>query len=163
MSNVSDIEAKAFRQEIELLKRLQGKKGIVKLIDYEERMKKRVREAQKEAVRRGEGETVNKEYFYPKKLFRDILKEYKNKDLNIKEDEQLNEIDRILKLQSDKVSSVPQVTEDRAFAELTTPPLPNTPMPVVQTAALPGTNTNLTRTQQALLSPEEQVIASRRT
>ena len=90
-------------------------------------------------------------------------KEYKNKDLNIKEDEQLNEIDRILKLQSDKVSSVPQVTEDRAFAELTTPPLPNTPMPVVQTAALPGTNTNLTRTQQALLSPEEQVIASRRT
>ena len=44
-----------------------------------------------------------------------------------------------------------------------TPPLPNTPMPVVRTAALPGTNTNLTRTQQALLSPEEQVIASRRT
>jgi hypothetical protein len=128
---------------------------------YEERMKDRVKEAEIEAKRRGE--TINKEYFYPKKLFRDILKEYKNKDLNIKEDEQLNEIDRILKLQSDKVSSVPQVTEDRAFAELTTPPLPNTPMPVVQTAALPGTNTNLTRTQQALLSPEEQVIASRRT
>jgi len=44
-----------------------------------------------------------------------------------------------------------------------TPPLPNTPMPVVRTAALPGTNTNLTRTQQALLSPTEQIIASRRT
>jgi hypothetical protein len=128
---------------------------------YEERMKDRVKEAEK--IAKDRGEIINKEYFYPKKLFRDILKEYKNKDLNIKEDEQLNEIDRILKLQSDKVSSVPQVTEDRAFAELTTPPLPNTPMPVVQTAALPGTNTNLTRTQQALLSPEEQVIASRRT
>jgi hypothetical protein len=127
---------------------------------YEERMKDRVKEAEK--IAKDRGEIINKEYFYPKKLFRDILKEYKNKDLNIKEDEQLNEIDRILKLQSDKVSSVPQVTEDRAFAELTTPPLPNTPMPVVQTAALPGTNTNLTRTQQALLSPEEQVIASRR-
>ena len=44
-----------------------------------------------------------------------------------------------------------------------TPPLPNTPQPRVRTAALPGVNTNLTRTQQALLSPEEQVIASRRT
>jgi len=31
----------------------------------------------------------------------------------------------------------------------------------VQTARLPATNTNLTRTEQALLSPEEQVIASR--
>ena len=43
-----------------------------------------------------------------------------------------------------------------------TPPLPNTPMPNVQTTALPGTNTNLTRTQEALLSPSERVIASRR-
>jgi len=128
---------------------------------YEERMKSRVKEAEK--IAKDRGEKINKEYFYPKRLFRDILKEYKNKDLNIKEDAQLNEIERILKLQSDKVSSVPQITEDRAFAELTTPPLPNTPMPVVQTAALPGTNTNLTRTQLALLSPEEQIIASRRT
>jgi hypothetical protein len=44
-----------------------------------------------------------------------------------------------------------------------TPRLPDTPMPNVQTTTLPGANTNLTRTQQALLSPEEQVIASRRT
>jgi len=40
MSGVSDQEAKTFRQEIELLKRLQGNQRIVKLIDYEERMKK---------------------------------------------------------------------------------------------------------------------------
>jgi hypothetical protein len=126
---------------------------------YEDRMKDRVKKAEKMAKDRGE--KINKEYFYPKKLFRKILKEFKNKDLNIKEDSQLNEIERILKLQTDKVSSVPQVTQDKAFAELQTPPLPNTPMPVVQTAALPGANTNLTRTEQALLSPEEQVIASR--
>ena len=42
------------------------------------------------------------------------------------------------------------------------PPLPNTPMPVVKTAALKNPNTNLTRTQEALLSPEEQVIAGKR-
>ena len=40
--------------------------------------------------------------------------------------------------------------------------LPQTPMPVVQpTAQNVNPNTNLTRTEQALLSPEEQVIASR--
>ena len=47
--------------------------------------------------------------------------------------------------------------------KINTPPLPDTPMPNVQTSQLSGVNTNLTRTQQALLSPEEQVIASRRT
>jgi hypothetical protein len=129
---------------------------------YDERMKSRVKAAEK--IAKDRGEKINKEYFYPKKLFRDILKEYKNKDLNIKEDSQLNEIERILKLQTDKVSSLPQKTEDKAFAELQTPPLPVTPMPNVNVAAANTVpNTNLTRTQQALLSPEEQVIASRRT
>jgi len=42
------------------------------------------------------------------------------------------------------------------------PPLPNTPMPVVKTASVVNPNTNLTRTQEALLSPEEQVIAGKR-
>jgi len=48
-------------------------------------------------------------------------------------------------------------------APIQTPPLPNTAMPVVQTArANVNPNTNLTRTQEALLSPEEKIIASRR-
>ena len=45
------------------------------------------------------------------------------------------------------------------------PPLPNTPMPNRQMAALPSLqkniNTGLTRTESALLSPSEQVIARR--
>ena len=44
-----------------------------------------------------------------------------------------------------------------------TPKLPDTPMPNVQTARVADPNTNLTRAQEALLSPEEKVIASRRT
>jgi hypothetical protein len=44
-------------------------------------------------------------------------------------------------------------------------PLPNTPMPNRQMAALPSLqkniNTGLTRTESALLSPSEQVIARR--
>lgn len=42
------------------------------------------------------------------------------------------------------------------------PPLPNTPQPVVQTASIVNPNTNLTRTQEALLSPQEQIIAGKR-
>jgi len=53
------------------------------------------------------------------------------------------------------------VTPDEE-AKINTPPLPNMPTPIVQTAALPNQNTNLTRTEQALLSPEEQVIATSR-
>ena len=45
--------------------------------------------------------------------------------------------------------------------EIKTPPLPNTPQPKVRTAQQINPTTNLTRTEQALLSPEEQVIASR--
>jgi hypothetical protein len=44
-------------------------------------------------------------------------------------------------------------------SSIQTPPLPNMPQPVVQTAKAVNPNTNLTRTQEALLSPEEKVIA----
>ena len=53
---------------------------------------------------------------------------------------------------------------DFSFGDIKTPPLPTTPQPVVNTQAnLQQINptTNLTRTEQALLSPEEQVIRER--
>jgi len=133
---------------------------------YDDRMKKRVKEAQKEAERRGEGETVNKEYFYPKKLFREILNEFKNKSIKLDEpkESELDELREYIKQKENTdQSSLPNQEQTTQLADIQTPPLPNTPMPVVRTAALPGTNTNLTRTQQALLSPTEQIIASRRT
>ena len=131
---------------------------------YEERMKKRVKEAEIEAKRRGEGETVNKEYFYPKKLFRDILREYKNKTLKIeKPDTTLLELEKFKESISGEQSSLPGQEETTQLADIQTPPLPNMAMPVVQTArADVNPNTNLTQTQEALLSPEEKVIASRR-
>ena len=54
---------------------------------------------------------------------------------------------------------------DFLFEETLLPPLPTTPQPVVNTqtsAQQIDPRTNLTRTQQALLSPTEQIIASRR-
>jgi len=44
-------------------------------------------------------------------------------------------------------------------SNIQTPPLPDMPQPVVQTSKAVNPNTNLTRTQEALLSPEEKVIA----
>ena len=113
-------------------------------------MKKRVKEAEK--LDRGK---VNKEYFYPKRLLKQIEKEYKNKKLETQEPE------------IEPVSSIP--TEDRSIQtvrlpNIQTPPLGNTPQPIVRPVqANVDPNTNLTRTQTALLSPEEQVIASRTT
>ena len=102
---------------------------------FEERMKKRVKEAQIEAKRRGEGETVNKEYFYPKKLFRDILREYKNKTLKIEEpNTRLLELEKFKESISGDQSSLPGQEETTQLADIQTPPLGNTPMPVVQTA-----------------------------
>ena len=54
---------------------------------------------------------------------------------------------------------------DFLFEESIIPPLPSTPQPIVNTqinAQQIDPNTNLTRTQKALLSPEEQIIASRK-
>ena len=110
-------------------------------------MKKRVKEAEK--LDRGK---INKNYFYPKKLLKQIEKEYKDKKLETREPE------------IEPMSSLP--TENRSvqttrLPDIKTPPLPNTPMPTVKTTQNINPNTNLTRTETALLSPEEQVIASR--
>ena len=51
------------------------------------------------------------------------------------------------------------------MSKIQTPPLPNTPMPKKMASNTQQINpqTNLTRNQEALLSPEEKVIASRTT
>jgi hypothetical protein len=133
---------------------------------YEGGMKSRVEAAKKEAERRGEGETINKEYFYPKKLFREILREYKNKSIKIEEpgESELDKLrDYIKQKENEPQASVP-LNKNIQTASIQTPPLPQTPMPNIQPIAQQiNPQTNLTRTQQALLSPEEQLIASRRT
>jgi hypothetical protein len=56
------------------------------------------------------------------------------------------------------------VGEEEGLSEIQTPPLGKTPMPVVQNTQLTqqkNPTTNLTRTEQALLSPSEKIIAGR--
>ena len=63
---------------------------------------------------------------------------------------------------SERVTPQGETVKTAQIQEIKTPPLSGTPMPTVQTArANINPQTNLTRTEEALLSPEEQVIASR--
>ena len=76
----------------------------------------------------------------------------------------LEELQKYLEENRDKQSSLLNQEQTTQLANIQTPPLPNTPQPIVQPVqANVDPNTNLTRTQTALLSPEEQVIASRTT
>ena len=71
-------------------------------------------------------------------------------------------IERGISGAQDLFGSIPQQDTTVQQANIQTPPLPNTPMPKVQNVAqnvIP--NTNLTRTETALLSPSEQLIKQR--
>ena len=125
---------------------------------YKGRMQKRVKDAKVLSKKLGEG-NVNANYFYPRKLFNDILREYRRKSIVPKEEiDSPGLIDRGLDAVGDLFGGVP---ENQPVAQIQTPPLPNTPQPRVQSVQQRNPITNLTRTEQALLSPEEQVIASR--
>jgi hypothetical protein len=122
---------------------------------YEGRMEKRLKDAQKFA--RENNEIANRSYFYPKLDFKRVVREYKSKKLNIVEPKETPvEEPKEPLINFDSIKNI--------FGEAPqTPPLPNMAMPVVQTARVNvNPNTNLTRTQEALLSPEEKIIASRR-
>ena len=93
-------------------------------------------------------------------MFKEILREYKKRSLK-PEEQQPGIFERGLDSIKDLFGQAPVETNIQQ-AEIRTPPLPNTPMPVIRTAQAVNPNTNLTRSQEALLSPEEKIIASRR-
>ena len=78
---------------------------------------------------------------------------YKNKELNTAP-QKIEPVSQLPVQDTTTTASLPA-------PEIKTPPLPNTPQPKVRTAQQINPQTNMTRTETALLSPEEQVIASR--
>ena len=104
------------------------------------------------------GVEINKEYFYPKRLFKDIIRQYKKIPLmreteTEEETTEPNIIERGIDRVKDLFSEAP----------IQTPPLGNTPMPakIASNTQQINPQTNLTRNQEALLSPTEKVIAAR--
>ena len=127
---------------------------------YDGRMKKRVDDAKKLSKELNEG-AINRNYFYPKRNFKQIERLYNRKSIKPEEQEP-GIFEKGLDNIKDLFSEAPQQQTTTQLANIKTPPLPNTPMPMVQTVrANVNPNTNLTQTQEALLSPEEKVIASR--
>ncbi len=127
-------------------------------------MQKRLRELKKAYP----DQVINKDFFYPRKDFNKVMRDYSKRSLKVKPEEKDDDsiIDRIKDAGisfMDRFSEVTPTTQNTQTAQV--PPLPNMPMPNRQMAALGTTQkspiTGLTRTESALLSPDEQVIARR--
>jgi hypothetical protein len=128
---------------------------------YKERMKKRIKDAEKIGKERGEGR-INRDYFYPRREFNKIEREYRNKSLDPERPVNRSIIDGVIDFFSERVTPQGDTVQTAQIQKVQTPPLPGTPMPRVQTAqANINPTTNLTPTQEALLSPEEKIIAGR--
>jgi len=110
---------------------------------------------------------VIKSYFYPKAELNRVIREYKNKSLKYKEDEGTSILDKIKDVIIPPAGAEEPIidTNLQSINRIQTPPLPKTPEPTKQMAGLASLQkdpmTGLTRTQSALLSPSEQVIARR--
>tara|TARA_R100000315_G_scaffold58685_1_gene33950 strand:+ start:1 stop:1374 length:1374 start_codon:yes stop_codon:yes gene_type:complete len=122
----------------------------------ESRFRKRVKDAKKAYP----DEDIIKSFFFPRKEFIKVMREYRNKSLKPIEPEVKQEVEEtegpsiIERFRNMLPSSITNLRSQ-------VPPLPNTPTPRVQTTALKNPTTGLTRTETALLSPTEQVIARR--
>ena len=126
-------------------------------------MQKRLRDLKKAYP----DEIINKDFFYPRKDFNRVMRKYRNRSLKVEQPEEdktsiFNKITDAI-VSPAGAAEVEQTTPNNQRIE--TPPLPNTPMPNRQMTTLPSLQKNpvtgLTRTESALLSPTEQVIARR--
>ena len=130
---------------------------------YDKRMKLRLKEAKDLGKELGKDKSSDfKKYFYPKSEFRRIEREYKRKSLAPEEKVNRSIIDRVTDYFSEKVSPQGETIKTAQVQRIQTPPLPGTPMPSQSLMAQSPQKINgLTRSEQALLSPEEKVIAAR--
>ena len=115
-------------------------------------MQKRVRDAKKAYS----DEKIESSFFYPRREFYKIMREYRNKSLKY----QIPRPEPVSEFQVPKpILSLP--TSTRQVASVQTPPLPATPPVNPQLVASNNPvipQTGLTRTETALLSPSEQAI-----
>ena len=122
----------------------------------ESRFRKRVIDAK----RAYPDESIMKSFFFPRKEFIKVMREYRNKSLKPVEPEVKQEIE-----ETESPSIINRlrniIPSNITGQQSQVPPLPNTPAPRVQTAALKSPISGLTRTESALLSPTEQIIARR--
>ena len=133
------------------------------------RFKKKIKILEKQAAQMTKDDPdlkfyLDEDYAYPKSLLKDIQYEWKGKSLETKpKEEKEGLIKRGLKKAISTVNPF-KFGAPEPQSKIQTPPLDNTPMPTRTVSNHPmkkDPQTNLTRTQTALLSPTEKVIAGR--
>jgi hypothetical protein len=114
---------------------------------------------------------VNEDFLYPKDEFNDVINDYRGKEFfpypDVYDPGKMPTEKGGLKKLIEKIPGIGPGSPFSGFgkpqSKLPTPPLPQTPQPQVQ-ANTQQINpiSGLTRSQQALLSPQEQVIAQKK-
>jgi len=107
-----------------------------------------------------------KSFFFPRSELNKVYRSWRGKSLKYKEDEGGSILDTIKDAIISPAGAAEPIidTSNMQTTRIETPPLPKTPEPIRQTGGLASIKnpiTGLTRTQSALLSPSEQVIARR--
>ena len=107
-----------------------------------------------------------KSFFFPRSELNKVYRSWRGKSLKYKEDEGGSILDTIKDAIISPAGAAEPIidTSNMQTSRIETPPLPKTPEPIRQMAGLASIRdpmTGLTRTQSALLSPDEQVIARR--
>ena len=160
------------------LKRLLKKRGVsqknagrllrginIPYSGYDGRMKKRLKDAEKIGDELKMEKTKDfRNYFYPKGDFKLIEREYRRKSLAPEEKVDRSIIDKITDYFSEQLPSGEEGGGggQKLSQRIQTPPLPPTNMPAKNLMAQSPQKINgLTRSEQALLSPSDKVIAAR--
>ena len=106
---------------------------------------------------------LDEDYAYPKSELKDIQYEWKGKSLvPERKEEKPGLIKRGIEKIWQNVSPFKGFGAPKEQTQIQTPPLNQTPMPkLTQNTQKKDPITNLTRTEQALLSPSEKIIAGR--
>ena len=134
------------------------KRNKFKPLEISDNMEKKYKEmAERKGIQNPLNKKVKKRI---KKIIKRLKKQRLNKDYVIDKDKFLFKKDSII----DTIKEIlPGKKEIKTIYETQAPPLGNTPMPVVNQAQMARKDpiTNLTRTETALLSPTEKVIAGR--
>ena len=107
-----------------------------------------------------------KSFFFPRSELNKVYRSWRGKSLKYKEDEGGSILDTIKDAIISPAGAAEPIidTSNMQTSRIETPPLPKTPEPIRQTgglASIKNPMTGLTRTESALLSPSEQIIAGR--
>jgi hypothetical protein len=132
------------------------------------RFKKKVKQLEEQAAKMTKDNPdmkfyLDEDYAYPKSELKDVQYEWKGKSLITEpKEEKPGLIKRGIKKVWQNVNPLKGFGAPKEQSKIQTPPLGNTPMPkLTQNTQQKDPTTNLTRTEQALLSPSEKIIAGR--